>query len=78
MVILSRLLEISAHHVRGTMFEYKIRKAGQTLEIEHLVFGWVPMIKANPDRALIERRDPVSGQRSKFWENKSCFTLVRK
>ena len=60
------------------MFEYKMRKVGQMLEIEHLVYGWVSMIAANPERVLMERRDPVSGQRSKFWENKSCFTLVRK
>ena len=60
------------------MFEYKMRKVGQTLEIEHLVFGWVSMIAANPERVLMARRDPVSGERSKFWENKSSFKLVRK
>ena len=43
------------------MFEYKMRKVGQTLEIEHLVYGWVSMIAANPERVLMERRDPVSG-----------------
>jgi len=59
-------------------FEYKMRKVGQTLEIEHLVYGWVSMIAANPERVLMERRDPVSGERSKFWENKSCFKLVNK
>ena len=59
-------------------FEYKMRTVGQTLEIEHLVYGWVSMIAANPERVLMERRDPVSGQRSKFWESKSSFKLVRK
>tara|TARA_R100000234_G_scaffold50117_1_gene30016 strand:- start:3902 stop:4096 length:195 start_codon:yes stop_codon:yes gene_type:complete len=58
------------------MLDYKMRKVGQTLEIEHLVFGWVSLIAANPERVLMERRDPVSGQRSKYWENKSCFKLV--
>ena len=58
------------------MLDYKMRKVGQTLEIEHLVFGWVSLIAANPERVLMERRDPVSGQRSKFWEPKSCFKLV--
>ncbi len=58
------------------MLDYKMRKVGQTLEVEHLVYGWVEMHQANPQRVLIERRDPVSGQRSQFWENKSCFKLV--
>jgi len=55
-----------------------MRKVGQTLEIEHLVFGWVSMIAANPERVLMARRDPVSRQRSNFWANKSCFKLVNK
>ena len=58
------------------MFDYNMRTVGRRLEIEHLVYGWVEMHQANPQRVLIERRDPVSGQRSKFWENKSCFKLV--
>ena len=63
---------------RLRVFDYNMRTAGQTLEIEHLVYGWVEMHKANPERVLMERRDPVSGQLSKFWEPKSSFKLVRK